>query len=54
MLPTTVILDPGAGPSIDYHGDNVLIPSTGSKRQDVFTCSKEMQFVFAHLAEQQY
>lgn len=35
---TPVILDSGAGPCVDYHGDNVLIPSTRSKRQDVLTC----------------
>lgn len=39
---TTVILDPGAGTCIDNQGDDVLIPSTCSKRQDVFTwkCGK--------------
>lgn len=42
MIHTTVILDPGAGTCIDDHGDDVLIPSTCSKRQDVFTwkCGK--------------
>lgn len=32
---TTVILDPGAGPAVDQHGDNVLVAHTGSERQDV-------------------
>lgn len=32
---TTVILDPGAGPGVDQHGDNVLVTHTGSERQDV-------------------
>lgn len=37
MQRTAVVLDPGAGPRFNDHGDDVLVPSTCSKRQDVFT-----------------
>lgn len=46
---TTVILDPGAGPCVDNHGDNVLISSTRSKRQDVLACSPNVHFEKQHL-----
>lgn len=32
---TTVILDPGAGPGVNQHGDDVLVAHTRSERQDV-------------------
>lgn len=56
---TTVILDPGAGPGVDQHGDNVLVANTGSEWQDVFpwwynvfiflvSCSLWLQFQKLH------
>lgn len=32
---TTVILDPGAGPGVDQHGDDVLVAHACCKREDV-------------------
>lgn len=34
---TTIVLDPGAGPRIDDHGDDVLIASACGKRKYVLT-----------------
>lgn len=46
---TPVILDPGVGPCIYHHGDNVLVPSTRSKRQYVFACWPKAHFQKHHL-----
>ena len=42
----SVILDPGAGPCINNHGNYVLVSSTCSKRQDVFAWKLEKRNVF--------
>jgi hypothetical protein len=37
MFHTNGVLGPGAGSCVDHHGDDVLIPHTGRKCQDVLT-----------------
>lgn len=49
---TTVILDPGAGPGVDQHGDDVLVAHARSERQDVLPwwpiAKKPQQLAFIH------